>query len=107
MALTACFDIYCDAIASMETMIHAGRRAVDAVIQQIADYTAAEHESSGEAVATARACLMDSLGCGLLALKFPACTKLLGPTVPGAALPGGARVPGKAAETRGQINCPN
>ena len=41
---------------------------------------------------------MDSLGCGLLALEFPQCTKLLGPVVPGAMLPGGARVPGTSLE---------
>lgn len=39
-------------------------------------------------------CLLDSLGCGLLALNYSACTKLLGPVVPGATLPGGARLPG-------------
>jgi 2-methylcitrate dehydratase len=43
---------------------------------------------------TARYCLMDSLACALQALRFPACTRLLGPIVPGATLPGGARVPG-------------
>ncbi|MCP5120550.1 MAG: 2-methylcitrate dehydratase, partial [bacterium] len=43
---------------------------------------------------TARHCLMDSLGCAMLALNYPACTKLLGPVVPGAEMTGGARVPG-------------
>ncbi len=48
---------------------------------------------------TARLCLMDTLGCGLLALNYPACAKLLGPVVPGATLPGrGARVPGTPHE---------
>src|SRR5206468_3666153 len=47
---------------------------------------------------TARYCLLDALGCGLLALGFPACSKLIGPLVPGAILPGGARVPGTAYE---------
>ena len=41
---------------------------------------------------------MDTLGCGMLALAYPACTKLLGPTVPGATMPGGARVPGTSFE---------
>ena len=43
---------------------------------------------------TARNCLIDTLGCGLEALEYPACTKLLGPVVPGATLANGARVPG-------------
>ncbi|HLQ25221.1 MAG TPA: bifunctional 2-methylcitrate dehydratase/aconitate hydratase [Acidiferrobacterales bacterium] len=50
------------------------------------------------AMETARYCLMDTLGCGLLALNYPACTKLLGPLVPGATLAGGARVPGTSCE---------
>ena len=41
---------------------------------------------------------MDTLACGFQALKYPACTKLLGPVVPGATLPGGARVPGTSYE---------
>ncbi len=39
-------------------------------------------------------CLIDTLGCGLLALSFPACTKLLGPIVEGTEVPYGVRVPG-------------
>ena len=39
---------------------------------------------------------MDTLGCGLEALEYPACTKLLGPIVPGTVVPNGARVPGTA-----------
>lgn len=66
----------------------------DAVIQQIADYVHAPPAFSDEALNTARHCLMDTLGCGLLALSYPACTKLIGPVVPGATLPDGARVPG-------------
>jgi len=50
--------------------------------------------SSAEALDTARNCLMDTLGCGLLALRFPECTKHLGPIVPGTLVPNGARVPG-------------
>ncbi len=66
----------------------------DEVLAQIADYAASPLLASDEAFATARLCLLDSLGCGLLALNFPECTKLLGPVVPGAVLAGGARVPG-------------
>ena len=46
------------------------------------------------AYSTARYCLIDTLGCGLEALEYPACTKLLGPIVPGTVVPNGARVPG-------------
>src|SRR5262249_25550140 len=53
---------------------------------------------SAEAWETARWCLLDALGCGLLALGYPACSKLIGPVVPGATLPGGARVPGTGYE---------
>ena len=71
---------------------------LDDVLEQIADYASSPLEASDEAFATARLCLLDSLGCGLLALNFPECTKLLGPVVPGAVLPGGARVPGTSFE---------
>src|SRR5205085_5040124 len=49
---------------------------------------------SDEAYETAGYCLLDTLGCGILALNYPACTKLLGPVVPGTVVPNGARVPG-------------
>jgi 2-methylcitrate dehydratase len=66
----------------------------DAVLTQIADYVTGYQVTSKEAYDTARYCLMDTLGCGLEALEYPACTKLLGPIVPGTAVPSGARVPG-------------
>ncbi|MDF1757990.1 MAG: bifunctional 2-methylcitrate dehydratase/aconitate hydratase [Legionellaceae bacterium] len=66
----------------------------DIVINDIADYVLNTKIDSTAAYETARLCLMDTLGCGMLALNFPACTKLLGPVVEGAVLPGGARVPG-------------
>ena len=66
----------------------------DAVISDIADYMLTTPIDSAMAYETARLCLMDTLGCGMLALNFSECTKLLGPVVPGAILPGGARVPG-------------
>ncbi|MBC7819576.1 MAG: bifunctional 2-methylcitrate dehydratase/aconitate hydratase [Planctomycetaceae bacterium] len=66
----------------------------DDVLEQIANYASSPLVASDEAFATARLCLLDSVGCGLLALNFPECTKLLGPVVPGAVLAGGARVPG-------------
>lgn len=66
----------------------------DQVIADIADYVLEKKIDSVLAYETARLCLMDTLGCGILALNFPECTKLMGPIVPGANLPGGARVPG-------------
>jgi 2-methylcitrate dehydratase len=66
----------------------------DKVLVDIADYAASYVSDSGEAIDTARYDLLDTLGCGLLALRFPECTKHLGPVVPGATLPKGARVPG-------------
>ena len=76
----------------------AERPAPDALLTEIADYVLLDRAESAEARRIARYCLMDTLGCGILALGFPACTKLLGPVVPGAELPGGARVPGTRYE---------
>jgi 2-methylcitrate dehydratase len=70
----------------------------DDLLRQITDYVTATEITSNEAFATARLCLADSLGCALLALNFPECTKLLGPVAPGAVCPGGARVPGTRFE---------
>ena len=69
-------------------------REPDEIIARIADYVCQPPSFSDEALATARLCLLDSLGCALLALDFPACSKLIGPSVPGATLTDGARVPG-------------
>ena len=66
----------------------------DKVLTDIADYVAGFRINSQEAYNTARLCLMDTLGCGLEALEYPACTKLLGPIVPGCTVHGGAKVPG-------------
>ena len=76
----------------------AERPAPDAVIAAIADYAFSHEIHSALAYETAYYCLMDTLACGFQALKFPACTKLLGPIVPGATLKGGARVPGTSHE---------
>ena len=72
----------------------ARRPAADALLQEIADYVLSGAAASEEARDTAFYCLLDTLACGMLALKFPACTRLLGPVVPGAEMPDGARVPG-------------
>ena len=66
----------------------------DHVLVNIANYVCDHEINSAEAYDTARNCLMDTLGCGMLALSFPECTKLLGPLVEGTTVPNGARVPG-------------
>jgi 2-methylcitrate dehydratase len=70
------------------------RPAPDEVLTDIADYALNYQIDSDLAYSTAQHCLIDTLGCGLEALEFPACTKLLGPIVPGTVVPNGARVPG-------------
>src|SRR5436309_11294319 len=70
----------------------------DKVLVDIADYVSQYEIGSAEAYNTARLCLMDTLGCGLEALEYPACTKLLGPLVPGTGVLNGARVPGTRYE---------
>jgi 2-methylcitrate dehydratase len=70
----------------------------DQPLVDIADYVVDYQVRSDEAYATARYMLLDSLGCAMLAMKFPECVKHLGPLVPGATLAGGARVPGTAWE---------
>jgi 2-methylcitrate dehydratase len=66
----------------------------DKVLVDIVDYVRSYEIRSEAAYETARNCLIDTLGCGLEALEYPACTKLLGPVVPGVIVPNGARVPG-------------
>jgi 2-methylcitrate dehydratase len=70
------------------------RPAPDQVLADIADYALNYTISSDLAYTTAQHCLIDTLGCGLEALEYPACTRLLGPIVPGTVVPNGARVPG-------------
>jgi len=76
----------------------AERPAPDAALTAIAAYARDYRVTSAAACDTARYCLMDTLACGFQALKYPACRKLLGPVVPGAVMPGGARVPGTSFE---------
>src|SRR5439155_17668924 len=70
------------------------RPPFDPLLEQIAAYTSDAQITSELAFETARYCLMDTLGCALLALNYPACVKLLGSVVPGTTVPNGARVPG-------------
>ena len=76
-------------------VLDAKRPEFDEVLTKIAEYAVNFKISSNLAYETARYCLMDTIGCGLLALDFPACTKLLGPVVEGAEFrPLGAKIPG-------------
>jgi 2-methylcitrate dehydratase len=78
----------------MSSPISNVRPKPDKVLVDIADYVMRYKVTGKEAYDTARYCLLDTLGCGLEALSYPACTKLLGPIVPGTVVPNGARVPG-------------
>src|SRR5438128_11585864 len=78
----------------MSTAVSNVRPDPDQVLIDIANYAAHYTIDSAEAYDTARLCLIDTLGCGLEALTYPACTKLLGPIVPGTVVPNGAKVPG-------------
>ncbi|HUN83244.1 MAG TPA: bifunctional 2-methylcitrate dehydratase/aconitate hydratase [Terracidiphilus sp.] len=82
----------------MSSHISNERPAPDKVMAEISDYALGYEIGSDLAYETARYCLMDTLGCGLEALEYPACTKLLGPIVPGTVVPHGARVPGTRFE---------
>ncbi len=82
---------------SKAAVLDASRPDFDQVIQDIVDYVLDyDVTQSDEAMQTARYCWMDTIGCGLYALNYPACTKMLGPIVPGAEMALGARVPGTA-----------
>ena len=84
---------------SKAAVLDASRQDYDEVIKNIVDYVM-EYDvtTSAEAMDTARYCWMDTIGCGLLALDFPACSKMLGPVVNGADMVGGSRVPGTSYE---------
>jgi 2-methylcitrate dehydratase len=81
-------------------MVHSEHKRPDPdrLLQEIADYVLSDAYEHPDALRTARLCLLDSLGCALQALQYPACTKLLGPIVPGAICSGGSRVPGTSYE---------
>jgi len=69
-------------------------KQVDTIIEEITDYVLNKEITSEEAFSTAHYVLLDTLGCGILALSYPECTKLLGPIIPGTVVPNGTRVPG-------------
>lgn len=70
----------------------------DNLFVTIADYLSYKTIDNELAYKNARLCLMDSLGCAIQALQYPACTKLLGPIIPGTTVPLGVRVPGTIYE---------
>lgn len=78
----------------MSHALSTNRPEPDRVLSDIADYVFHYEINSDLAYRTARFCLMDSLGCALEALEYPACTRMLGPVVPGTTVPHGAKVPG-------------
>jgi 2-methylcitrate dehydratase len=82
----------------MSALISNVRPPPDALLAELADYALNFSTPSDEALDTARWCLLDTLACGIMALKYPACTKLLGPVVPGTSIVNGARVPGTSYE---------
>lgn len=82
----------------MSSPISNVRPAPDRLLADLADYALHAKITSDEAYDTARWCLADTLACGIMALAYPACTKLLGPVVPGTSIKHGARVPGTSHE---------
>lgn len=74
------------------------KQKTDSLLVEIADYVVDGKIESAEAMETAKNVLIDTLGCGLLALRYPDCTKHLGPIVPGTHVPNGSRVPGTQIE---------
>src|SRR5436190_17429448 len=82
----------------MSAAISNVRPPPDPLLSDLADYALDYASPSDEAMDTARWCLADTLACGILALAYPACTKLLGPIVSGTTISHGARVPGTRYE---------
>ena len=82
----------------MSSTVSNVRPAPDKLLTNLADYALDTKITSDKARDTARWCLADTLACGIMALAYPACTKLLGPVVPGTSIQHGARVPGTGYE---------
>ncbi|MBR7797594.1 2-methylcitrate dehydratase [Agaribacter marinus] len=70
------------------------QKKTDALLEEIAEYVLNKEITSEEAYSTAHYVFIDTIGCGILALNYPECTKHLGPIVPGTVVPNGTRVPG-------------
>ncbi|MGN7285069.1 bifunctional 2-methylcitrate dehydratase/aconitate hydratase [Shouchella rhizosphaerae] len=69
-------------------------RKTDLLLEEIAEYVLKKDITSEEALETAAHVLVDTIGCGILALRYPECVKMLGPVVPGTIVPNGIKVPG-------------
>jgi 2-methylcitrate dehydratase len=78
----------------MSSHVSQGNQPYDQAIIDIVDYALNYEIKSPVAYETAWNCFMDTLGCGLEALEYEACTKLLGPVVPGVTVANGVKVPG-------------
>ena len=78
----------------MSAQITKNNQPFDQEMQDIVDYALNYEVKSDLAYKTAWSCLLDTIGCGLESLEYPACTKLLGPLVPGTKVEKGVRVPG-------------
>ena len=78
----------------MSAHVTKNNQPFDQEIQDIVDYALNYEVKSELAYQTAWSCLLDTIGCGLESLEYPACTKLLGPLVPGTKVENGVRVPG-------------
>ena len=78
----------------MSSQISNVRHRSDALLEKISEYVLSFPVESEDALQTAHYCLLDTMGCGMEALSYPACTKLLGPIVPGIIVENGARIPG-------------
>ena len=72
----------------------AARPEPDQAMVDIANYVTDYRIDTAESFTTARYMLLDSIGCALMAMKHPECTKHLGPLVPGATMAHGVKVPG-------------
>src|SRR5258708_36649400 len=82
----------------MSLPISNNRPPPDKLLTDLADYALSAQITSDEACDTARWGLADTLACGIMALAYPACTKLLGPVVPATTIKNGAPLPGPAHE---------
>ena len=78
----------------MSSHLAQGNQPYDQAIIDIVEYALNYEIKSPVAYETAWNCFMDTLGCGLEALEYEACTKLLGPVVPGVTVANGVKVPG-------------
>lgn len=75
-------------------LIETETNKTDHIINEITDYVVNKEIISEEAFETAKYVLFDTIGCGILALQYPACTKLLGPNAEGTIVPNGVKIPG-------------